>query len=393
MKMLFRPRCAVALIAATALSSPLLAATAPKPPAISEFAPQSDTTDQRLDYSYWDEALAWFVVPMGPSIREGAPRVVPNAGTRRIYGHESRFRLEGNRVAFSFLTDDIRTGLTEYRKDLERIGSEMDITSWPRNEQLAFWLNIHNVAVLEALAYEYPLGETADRTFGSNEAPLHDAKLITIKGISLSPRDIRERIVYPNWKDPKVMYGFWRGEIGGPSIQRAAFNANNVNQLLSFGAEEYVNSLRGVEKYSGALQLSKIYEEAQPFYFSNESDLRAHLNQFARDEVKKLIAKTSDTRFKSYETDVADLTRGERDPALTQFGYLIDPVGGERNFRSYQTSNGTFVNSNSRISPSIQRLVAERNQKLRKAFKRGIRTGTVTFSDGEAAGESGKEVE
>ena len=124
MKALFNSRFAIALVAATSLSAPLVAATASAPEAINQFTPQSETTEQRLDYSYWDEALEWFVLPMGPSIREGAPRVQANTGTRRIYGHESRYRLEGNRVAFSFMTDEIRSGLTEYRKDLERIASE-----------------------------------------------------------------------------------------------------------------------------------------------------------------------------------------------------------------------------------------------------------------------------
>ena len=156
---------------------------------LTRFAPASDRDDHTIDYTYLDEPLI---------------------GTRFIYGHDSRLRLEGNRVAFSFLT--------EYRQDLERVGSTLDIKRFPRNEQLAFWFNLHNVAVIEALASRYPLTQTVDTKFGPDELPLDDAKLITIGGVPLSPRDIRERIVYANWKDRKVIYGFWRGEIGGPSI-------------------------------------------------------------------------------------------------------------------------------------------------------------------------------
>ncbi|MEL7219212.1 MAG: DUF547 domain-containing protein, partial [Pseudomonadota bacterium] len=181
--------------------------------ALEQFAPASNRREHRIDYEHWNDALAWFVIPMGPSIRETPGSVQSRTGTRRIYGHESRYRLEGNRVAFSFISPEIRQALTDYRADLERAGSDLDLTSIPRNEQLAFWLNLHNVAVIEALAKEYPLTEPAERAFGSNAAPLDDAKLVTIKGVELSPRDIRERIVYANWSDPKVMYGFWRGVI------------------------------------------------------------------------------------------------------------------------------------------------------------------------------------
>lgn len=333
---------------------------------LAQFRPASDRKDHKIDYTYFDEALQWFVVPMGPSIRQGAPRVDQRLGTRRIYGHESRYRLEGNRVAFSYFTDDVRASLTKYREDLERVGTSLDITRLPRNEQLAFWLNLHNVAVIEALAYEYPMLQPAQRTFGSNEAPLDDAKLVTVAGVELSPRDIRERIVYPNWKDPRVIYGFWRGEIGGPTLQRTAFSGENVNQMLAFSAEEFVNSLRGAERTGKTLRVSRIYQEAEPFYFEDDLALRNHLIEFARDDTKKVIEKTSRTITNQYEQDLADLSRGERDP-------LIDNVLVTDGFGPLARTNPV----QSRPNFAIQRLMAERSEKLRRAILKGIRTGTV----------------
>ncbi len=346
---------------------------------LDQFRPAEKIDQHTIDFTYLDEALQWFVVPMGPSIREGAARVEPRLGTRRIYGHESRFRLEGNRVAFSYFTDEVRASLTEYRQDLERVGSELDLTRIPRNEQLAFWLNLHNVAVIEALAYEYPLTQPAQRTFGSNEAMLDDAKLVTVAGVELSPRDIRERIVYPNWSDPKVIYGLWRGEIGGPTIQRVAFSGDNVSQMLDFSAEEFVNSLRGVEKTGKTLRVSRIYEEAARFYFENDEALRAHLNGFARDEVKTVIGKTERTIINDYEQDVADLARGERDPLLQN---LLVTDG----FGPLARTNPVL----SRPNLAIQRLMEERSEKLRRAVRRGIRTGTVVIGE---EGLEAKEVE
>jgi hypothetical protein len=361
---------------------------------LEQFKPRPDQQDHRIDYQYLDKALEWMVIPMGPSIREGAPTVQPNTGTRRIYGHTSRFRLEGNRVAFSFLRTDQRETLTEYRKDLERIGTELDLARLPRNEQLAYWMNLHNVAVIEALAYEYPLSDVRTRSFGSNQADLQNAKLVTVKGVELSPRDIREGIVYPNWSDPKVIYGFWRGEIGGPSIQRAAFTGDNISRLLDLSAVEFVNSLRAVEKYSGALRLSKVYEEAMPTLFKGEEALRSHLSRYARDDVKKLIAKTDKVRFKKAEYDVADLIRGTSDPGIWNYTAITDMVGGGGAYRTNAGGGGNPINPTSRIDPAIQRIITERNRKLNKAMKRGLLTGTVIVAEGEAFDpETGKVVE
>jgi hypothetical protein len=360
--------------------------------ALRQFAPASDRGEHRIDYAHWDEALAWFVIPMGPSIREGAPRVEPRTGTRRIYGHESRYRLEGNRVAFSFITPDIRQSLSDYRADLERVGSELDLTALPRNEQLAYWLNLHNVAVIEALALEYPLSDPAEREFGTNSASLDDAKLVTVAGVALSPRDIRTRIVFPNWRDPKVMYGFWRGVIGGPSIQRLAFNGNNVDTLLAISAEEFVNSLRGVESYNGSLRVSRIYQEAMQFYFDNDfAELRTHFAQFAREDVKELIFETENTDYNKVDNDLADMALGERDPAVA-FLASIDCGGAGCALIGADVGNAVPVRS--RPNLAIQRIVIERAEKMRRANDRGIRTGMVIFGDGRyAEGEGPREVE
>ncbi|WP_108788438.1 DUF547 domain-containing protein [Erythrobacter sp. Alg231-14] len=396
-----------ALLAVASLTAPLAAETSAIPiPAqsqsraiapdnattqLAQFAPDQDRREHRIDYEHWDEALAWFVVPMGPSIRQGAPRVDPLVGTRRIYGHESRYRLEGNRVAFSYLTPQIRQSITDYRADLEQIGSELDLSAIPRNEQLAYWINLHNVAVIEALAAEYPLAEPSARGFGTNNAALDDAILVTVDGVSLSPRDIRERIVYPNWSDPKVMYGFWRGTIDGPSIQRLAYTGGNVDALLSLSAEEFVNSLRGVERWGGALRVSPIYDEAAEFYFENTDALRAHLSQFARDDVRELVNETSDVAYKRVEGDLADLARGERDPGVN---FICQQAGGTQGGDPPRVGNATCTPTRTVPNLAIQRLMEERAEKLRRARKRGIRSGMVIFGDGQyVEGETPPEVE
>ena len=380
---------ASALIATCGLAAPLAAesttvevspraqASAPAAPAarassaLARFAPASQRREHRIDYTHWDEALGWMVIPMGPSIRQGAPRVDPITGTRRITGHESRYRLEGNRVAFSFLTPEIRQALSEYRADLERVGTELDLTSLPRNEQLAFWLNLHNVAMIEALSKHYPLTEPEE--FG-----LDDAKLVTVDGVALSPRDIREKIVYPNWRDPKVIYGFWRGTIGGPSIQRLAYTGGNVDALLALSGEEFVNSLRGVEAWGGSLRVSRIYAEAAPFYFSDDASLRAHLTRFAADDVRELLSKNAGTGYNSFESDLADLSRGEKQMVYSPISVIY--CNGACDSNTIGNSDAMAIRT--RPNLAIQRLMIERDRKLERARKAGIRTGMVIYGDG-----------
>lgn len=346
---------AALLIGTPAFANPPLAEAE-----LARFAPSQTPNNDKIDYSIWDEAMKSIVISMGPSLREGAPRPEPSFGTRRQYGHVSRYRLEGTRVMFSFLDSDVIASFTEYRKDLENTANIVDIQSLSRNEQLAYWINLHNVAMVEQIANAWPVRQPREIKIGG--VPLDDARFISVEGIMLSPRDIRENIVYRHWKDPLVIYGFWRGEIGGPSLQREAFNADNVARLLVRGASDFVNSLRGTQNQGDRLQVSEHYREAAPFFFPDfAQDLRAHLARYADEKTTALLAKTRGAEPAVNERDIADLEGGVREP-------------------SYQNITSNGVAQSFRIPQSMAALLRERETKFQEIIRQG-RTGTVTFSN------------
>ncbi|MEL7189496.1 MAG: DUF547 domain-containing protein [Pseudomonadota bacterium] len=358
-----KPGLAVSLIAlaTAALAVQPAHARAEVEPQFATFVPGDTPNNDKIDYSIWTEAMQNLVISMGPSLRQGAGRPDPSFGTRRQYGHVSRYRLEGTRVMFSFFDAPVKESFSEYRRDLEETASKVDIQSLSRNEQLAYWINLHNVALVEQISQNWPVRQPRDLKIDG--VPLDDAKFITVEGVKLSPRDIREKIVFQNWKDPLVIYGFWRGDIGGPSIQKEAFSAENMGRLLERGARDFVNSLRGTEKSGKRLEVSKLYEEAAPFFFPDfEKDVRAHMTQYANPEVKDILANTTTIRASISEYDIADLAGGIREPSLVP----VETVG-----QGFQST---------RIPQSMARLLAQRERKFLKILREG-RTGTVTFSN------------
>lgn len=356
-------------VASLAPATPLLAQADDSPVAgvtslqagFDRFTPRPAAKITRLDFSFWNDALEYMVLSMGPSTRQGERRPDATLGSRQVYGHDSRVRLEGNRIAFSFLNEDAIAPLSEYRRDLERIGSEVDIASLPRNEQLAFWMNLHNVAVTEMIALNYPARSPSELKLGPDKTPLDTTRFITVAGVAMSPHDIRTKIVFPNWSDAQVIYGFFRGEVGGPSIQRTAFTGDNVAALLDGSGKEFVNSLRGVEAFGSNLLVSKIYEEAAPFYFPQMGgDLKTHLLRFANEEVAGLIAQKEQVKTNTYVATVADLAGGERQPI-------------------YNTVTSDGVDQGFRITPSIARYLGERSEKYEKLRRKGLLRGRVIW--------------
>jgi len=322
--------------------------------------PKARTT---LDYSIWDGALSKVVLDFGPSTRLRARRPSAITGTRFVKGHKSAYRLEGSRFTFEFIPDDFRQGLTEYRQDLQNIATEYDITTFSKNEQLAFWLNLHNVGYIEQIAHNYPV-ERPHRIkikIEGEKYRIDKAPFIEIMGQRISLEDIRTKIVFENWNNDNVIYGFFKGEIGSPSLPSYAYTGENVDILLNQNADDFVNSLRGFNLGGSKKYVSKIYEEAEPYYFKSwETDLQTHLVKYANETVRAELQKPYPFKFDQYDNMIADISGGQR---LGSSGSSLSYTG-----VSYETA----------------RLLRELRQKRQYLRKRGIindKKGYVIIED------------
>lgn len=210
------------------------------------------------------------------------------------------------------MSDEYQDAITTYREELESLPDQIDFSRLSSNEQLAYWLNLHNVAVIEQIMLNYPLTRVnRQNAYGTNEN-LFEAKILTVAGVPLSLNDIRLRIVYQQWDDPRVIYGFFNGAIGGPEIARNAFDGGTVWTQLDRNADEFINSLRGVEVAQRELRVSHLYREAERFFPDFETDLRAHLARFANAETATQLAPGRPVRATVEDWHIADLINGSR---------------------------------------------------------------------------------
>jgi hypothetical protein len=353
------------LVAGTmAIITPPAAAAAP-PESLTLFTPHPDGRDHRLDYSVWTEALRAYVVSMGPPLRKMPVSESGPLGTRTKIGPTSMYRTDGSMIGYALIDREVMANIARYREELQAVADTLDIQALPRNEQLAFWINLHNVAMVEKIGENWPVREP--REIELDGGPLEDAQFITVRGVALSPRDIRERIVFANWKNPKVIYGFWRGEIGGPALQREAFDGRVITDQLDFAAREFTNSRRGVEKRGDTLHVSRLYAEVAPFYFPDfDTDLRAHLRSFVEGKVIDMLDKTAFTKASLFEYDIADLSGGRR-------------------------TNPFFASG--RMDAGMARILAERERKFEYMRREEIPTYTITFSNITLPGDPPKQDE
>jgi len=276
---------------------------------IQDFIP-IPSSEVRINYEAWDALLADMILFMGPSSRQTFEAPPRETGSRISRTHNSPFRMEGNKILYPFMGEEILQAIGDYVNELERVGTTYDIRTLSRNEQLAYWINLHNAIILREVGQNYPGPNRRPekiKPIKGSDTLLNDAKLVTVSGTLLSLHDIRERIVFPNWDNPDVAFAFHMGDASSPSFANVAYMPSQLAGQLKINADEYVNSLRGVDDG----KVSRYFHDIAPWYFSDfENDLGAYFRKRMRADVYANYLESGYRGVNRYDNVVSDITAG-----------------------------------------------------------------------------------
>jgi hypothetical protein len=150
-------------------------------------------------------------------------------------------------------------------------------------EQLVFWINLYNALTVKVILEHYPVESirNIDISPGFFSNGPWGKKFIKIENVKISLNDIEHRILRPIWKDPRIHYAVNCASIGCPNLQKFAFTAENVENLLTKAAKEYINHPRGVKVDDGELTVSSIYIWFSSDFGSSDIEILSHLKQYA----------------------------------------------------------------------------------------------------------------
>lgn len=269
--------CATPAPAPVAQPADITSADVPEP--FWDFDP---TSNYAINYGDVDTILATLVVNMGRSERDSLPALRASTGTRLQAKTRRKTANEGNRFHFEELEDneEFRQVLRVVRENLEAIPDQMPLEKFNREEQLAYWLNLYNIAMLDQLVGLYPESNLEKELTGKDS--ILDTRFLNVSGVPLSLNDIQHTILRWNYDDnPLVIYGLYQGIIGGPNIRPLAYTGESVYRDLVDNAEEFVNSNRGTYMKGGStFHVSSFYARNQVYFDDMEAGLKAHLLEY-----------------------------------------------------------------------------------------------------------------
>lgn len=352
---------------------------------------RGDTPSSTLTISYddIDELLSKTVIDTGRSTRTIASKTSKNVGTKFKNNINRKTASEANRFYFEvFKEEKNKEIILNLRNSLASLPQKVALNHFSKKEQLAYWLNLYNITILNELVNIYPQRSLHD-LYESDDSIL-DKKVLNVAGIALSLNDIQHNILDLKYNaDPLIIYGLFKGYIGGPNIRTHAYRGNNVYSALADNATEFVNSNRGSFGDSGNFRVSELYAQNQYYFPDFEQDLKQHLLKHIEGHMRSELEQAEEITANIDDWKVADIYGTSRNfggGINTNSAALLDSVKAPPGLPDPGigvANMGAFVedlaNKSKVAHPRFSNEQIEMLQKIND--KRLLRNGRVTVTD------------
>jgi hypothetical protein len=251
---------------------------APKPKLWDAWTEHNPASTDTIDHGAWSKLLQQYVTEQSDGI---------------------------NRVDYENVSGADRQQLKDYINTL----SELPISSFSRDEQLSFWINLYNALTVDVILDHYPVSSI--RKVNLSPGLFKDGpwgkKLLRIEGRDVSLNDIEHRILRPIWKDPRLHYALNCASLGCPNLQRKAYTPENADTLMNQAATDFINHPRGISMRDGKLVASSIYNWFRRDFGKTDRDILEHIQQYAYPDLRQTLNDFSSIDRYEYDWSLNDM--------------------------------------------------------------------------------------
>jgi len=200
---------------------------------------------------------------------------------------------EDGRVAYRSLAANDAAALDAYLAAL----AAADPGGWPRDEQLAFWLNAYNAVIFRAVLD----GESAESLLGRYQMFFRYKR--TVGGKERTPDEIENRIIRPSGES-RIHFALVCASSSCPKLMRRAWLAATLDADLDAAARRFVNDPVRNRIVPGRddVELSAIFDWYDEDFGGNDDALRAYVARFADEPARAFLTEYKpDVEFLDYD--------------------------------------------------------------------------------------------
>jgi len=195
------------------------------------------------------------------------------------------------RIRYGAVDASDRDALNAYLEGLVAL----PISTYRRDEQLAYWANLYNALTVRVMLDHYPVESIRDINIspGLFSRGPWGRKLVSVEGEPLSLDDIEHRIMRPIWQDPRIHYMVNCAALGCPNLLPRPFTADRLNAMMDMAARDFVNHPRGARFEDGRLHVSSIYHWYRTDFGDSDEGVIAHLAAHADGDLARDLRSAS----------------------------------------------------------------------------------------------------
>jgi hypothetical protein len=234
-----------------------------------------------------------------------------SAGAAEAFDHAHRQlsvvlqqSVRAGRVDYARLRQD-RRALDAYRAQLANV-VEVALASWPRGQQLAFWINAYNASVLTTIVDNYPIGRGSviGLAFPANSiwqvSGAFKAKRHRVASRLRSLDEIEHEILRPQLQEPRIHMALVCAARGCPPLRDEPYVNAQLDQQLDQQTRRFLaDSTHGLrwQAESRRLETSSIFK-----WFASDFEVGGGVRAF-------LAAYVTDARISAALHDPANKLR------------------------------------------------------------------------------------
>ena len=207
---------------------------------------------------------------------------------------KSAWSFDRDHRAFSeVLQRHVQNGLVDYtllqgrRQPLdayiEALGtvSRLEVESWSRNDQLAFWINAYNASTLQAIIDHYPLKRRGLKGIAFPSSSIWQipgvwkGRTVLIAGEQRSLDDIEHGIIRFEFSEPRIHMALVCAAISCPHLREEAYVGTRLEQQLTSQTRKFLtddrNGLR-IDDPRRRIYVSRIFKWFKEDFVATASD-------------------------------------------------------------------------------------------------------------------------
>lgn len=188
----------------------------------------------------------------------------------------------------------------EFSKELSGFITQINsnIGNTPSAENLANYINLYNLLVINQITSNYPLNSP-------NEVPgFFDQTKFSVNGKEITLNELENEIIRPTYNDARVHFALVCGAKGCPPIQSFAYDQASIDTQLNLVTKAALNDANFIKEKENTHDVSEIFRWYAVDFGNSEKNIVKFINQYR----EKPIAKISYYPYDWTLNDVVELS-------------------------------------------------------------------------------------